>query len=515
MISRRNALGFGAVAALGVGVGVGVGVGFGARERSNPVEQDTTPVGGRSPGEPAVSPSATPQSEHRLTVETWRRSRRSPYFIAHRGAGAVVPEHTFPAYQRALTWGADCLEISVVKSLEGELYCLHDLTLARTTTLLGPAASKSASQLDAARVDVPRLGPGWSGSNRPRMPRLIDVLNSIGGSAVLCIEAKDDDAYPLILDAIAAADVVDSIMIKVDAHSPRLQQAKDDGYPVFAYIGDPAGVTATAIDGLAALLDRSRDVMVLPADADGEFLSAELIRHAVDTGIPVWVFPVARRSEVQHFAALGVEGIVTPDIGYLSRNAAQTKKDTWSRGRISAGELTLDPYSDQYGLQWDESAVVTLAATGRPAFLTLGQFCPIEATSYRIEFEARWNSLPDDALHIVSIAFCHDDDRYYEHQSGTGDGYHGLLSQDGTIALYAHLDGRTRGQFLGDSDATPAASAGHWIRFLVEVSPERLRWGVEDRPAVEVRDQRFRGGYFHIGRPATSGTLSLRHLRVQ
>jgi hypothetical protein len=255
--------------------------------------------------------------------------------------------------------------------------------------------------------------------------------------------------------------------------------------------------------------------MVLPADADGELFSATLIRRAVDTGIPVWVVPVVRRSEVQHFAALGVQGMVTPDIGYLSQPKPITTKDTWSRGRISPGELTLDPYSEEYGLRWVDRGVVTLAATGRPAFVSLGQFCPIEADSYRIEFEARWTSMPGDALHLVSIAFCHSDDRYYEHQGGAGDGYHGLLSQDGTMALYAHLDGQARGQLLDDTTVPSATAANRWTRFMVEVSPERLRWAVEGHPAVEVGDQRFRGGYFHIGRPAASGSLSLRRLRVQ
>ncbi|HEX8509293.1 MAG TPA: glycerophosphodiester phosphodiesterase family protein [Propionibacteriaceae bacterium] len=461
-----------------------------------------------------MSPSPTPQREPSLTVDRWRRQRKAPYLIAHRGAGVVVPEHTFPAYHRAVKWGADCLEISVVKSRDGELYCLHDLTLNRTTNLRGTAASKSAAQLDAARVDIPRLGPGWSGSNRPRLPRLTDVLNTIGGSVVLCIEAKDGDAYPLIREAVGASDVVPSVMMKMDAESPWLRQAKADGYPVFAYLGSPAAATAGAIDALAARLERSRDVMVLPADADGKYFSSKLIRRAVDTGIPVWVFPVVRRSEMEHFVALGVEGIVTPDLGYLSRRAPLARKDSWSGGRISTGDLTLDPYSEKYGLRWDEKGAVTLAVTGRPAFLTPGGFCPIEEQSYRIEFDARWDSLPSGTPHAVSIAFGHRDDRYYEHQSGQGDGYHGLLSRDGSMSLHAHLDGRSDGDLLAASSPSSTPD-GRWVRLTIEVSPETLRWGRVGGPLVEVRDQRFRGGYFHIGRPATSGNLSIRDLRVR
>jgi hypothetical protein len=401
----------------------------------------------------------------------------------------------------------------VVKSRDDELYCLHDLTMDRTTTLRGPAAAKSSAEIDTARVEIPRLGPGWSGRNRPRLPRLSDVLNAIGGSAVLCIEAKDDDAYPLVLEAIGTADISDSVMIKVDALSPRLLQAKGAGYPVFAYLGDPRGITAQTIDSVAAQLDEHLDVMVLPAEADGREFSAKLIRRAVDTGIPVWVFPVVRRSEVQHFADLGVEGFVTPDIGYVAMHDSPADRDSWSRGRLSSGELTIDPYSDKYGLQWNEQGVVTLAATGRPAFLTLGQFCPIEAKSYQIAFEARWE-LPDDATHVASVAFCHGDDRYYEHSGGLGEGYHGLLSRDGTMAIYAHAQGNPRGELLAASGIPMLVTENHWVQFTVRVSPDELQWSCSNGPSITVRDHRFRGGYFHIGRPADRGTLSLRHLRV-
>ena len=81
-----------------------------------------------------------------------RRRRKAPYFIAHRGTGDVVPEHTLPSYQTALDWGAQAIEISVVGTADDEVYCLHDLTLDRTTTETG-LAKQTAESLDAVRVE--------------------------------------------------------------------------------------------------------------------------------------------------------------------------------------------------------------------------------------------------------------------------------------------------------------------------------------------------------------------------
>jgi glycerophosphoryl diester phosphodiesterase len=53
--------------------------------------------------------------------------------IAHRGASAYAPEHTIEAYRLAIEQGADFVEQDLQITKDGELVCLHDLTLERTT----------------------------------------------------------------------------------------------------------------------------------------------------------------------------------------------------------------------------------------------------------------------------------------------------------------------------------------------------------------------------------------------
>jgi glycerophosphoryl diester phosphodiesterase len=515
-LGRRDVLALGGAALLGAAIaGVGMAMtGDGLRTPVGTVGGEPVPEpppGSTSAGEPTTEP----RLRRRLTVAAWRKARRAPYYIAHRGAGDVVPEHTFPSYLRALDWGADCVEISVVMSGDRELYCMHDLTLDRTTTLRGRVAAQTARVIDSARVRVPRLGSGWSGANMPRMPRLVDVLNTIGGHAVLCIEAKDDSAFPLMLEHIEVAGLRDTTMVKIDANSGRVQTAIDAGFPVFAYLGNPAVATASAISALGRRLDPDRDALVLPADeADGTYFSTDLIRRAVATEVPVWVFPVHRRSEAQHFADLGVQGMITPDLGYLSGSVPQAKNDSWASGRISPGELTRDPYSVDYALKWDEKGALGLDFPGRPSFVTLGQFCPIKAGSYRIELDVAFDPLPSDRSEHMSIAFGHRDDRYYEHRLGQGDGYHAVLRRNGRMALYAHTDGRVSGQLLSSEAAGPALERGQWVRLTLDVTPTHLRWSRDGGPTVQAQDGRFRGGYLHVGRSGNDGRLNVRRLVI-
>jgi len=55
--------------------------------------------------------------------------------IAHRGASAYAPEHSAAAYTLAIAQGADYVEQDLQVTKDGQLVCLHDLTLERTTNV--------------------------------------------------------------------------------------------------------------------------------------------------------------------------------------------------------------------------------------------------------------------------------------------------------------------------------------------------------------------------------------------
>ena len=65
--------------------------------------------------------------------ENQEQYRDWPYVIAHRGTSGLLPEHTLPAYAAAFGMGADYIEPDVVLTRDGELLCLHDVTLERIT----------------------------------------------------------------------------------------------------------------------------------------------------------------------------------------------------------------------------------------------------------------------------------------------------------------------------------------------------------------------------------------------
>jgi glycerophosphoryl diester phosphodiesterase len=461
----------------------------------------------------------------RLDVAGWRRVRGRHYYIGHRGAGDVRPEHTMPSYQAAADWGMRALEVSTSSTSDGVLVCMHDLTLDRTTNGTGPVNAHTWAELTKLGVTQPQLGPAWA--NTP-IPRLEDVLKTFGGRMVFCLEAKRYEDYPLMMDLVARLGLQKSVIVKAFHLSNAVADAKSAGYPVFSYFGVP-DLSLAGIPDAAKPLDARTDCLVLPttsAATGDQLLPAPYVQAAVATGLPVWVYPVHRRSEADYFFGLGVSGLVTPNYRYLTSRTASTRFDTWNTKAVASGELNRLPDEKTYAPQWTGTDELTLAKRDSQHFITLGQFAPLATAtgSYQIDLQVRWNLLPNQHLDTgVAIAFGHADDRYWEDGLGSSDGYHALLTAAGSLELYSHLAGQRAGQLLSVPVQTPAPVEGQWMTLRLAVFPQGISWSRLDAAApdsgsaaqVTADDRRFRGGYLHLGRTsAEKSSVSFRSLTV-
>lgn len=457
-------------------------------------------VAGCSRTEPSVAPVGT-------TVREWSDHRVAPYYIAHRGAGTTVPEHSLPGYLQALEWGAPALELSVVISSDGVLYCHHDTTLDRTTTLTGNTWQTSSAAFDAGRIDIPRLGPAWGGQNRPAIPRLSTVLDQVGRKAVLCIEAKDyQRAFEPMMELLRARDLLPWVIVKISFPSSRIEQAKAAGLPVFAYLGSAAVATAANISELAGRLGPG-DAMVLPARRpSGQLLADDVLKAAVATGLPVWVFPVHRRSEVAHFTERGVVGMITPAAGYLGGRLPLRYRDSFSEERLVPGLTTHDPYSDADGVGWGTEGAIEIMGSGQ-RFVCLGDLSPVRETGYRLDLEVSVVSGELGRNDAFALGFGAADDRYFV----GGSGYQATLSGDGTLGMALRRpDGVTP---LASLPGAALPTRG-WSQLRLTVDPGELALSRPGSASVVVNDTTWRGGYLHIGRTSGNARIAVRNISL-
>lgn len=91
-----------------------------------------------------LAPSvAEPPAADRAAVPPLDRQR----VLAHRGASAYAPEHTFFAYDLAVAQDTDFLECDLQLTADGYLVCVHDTTVDRTSDGEGAVADKTLAEL--------------------------------------------------------------------------------------------------------------------------------------------------------------------------------------------------------------------------------------------------------------------------------------------------------------------------------------------------------------------------------
>ncbi|MGY0559226.1 glycerophosphodiester phosphodiesterase family protein [Luteimonas sp. A277] len=113
-----------------------------------------------------------------------RAGEGGPAVIAHRGASALLPEHTLAAYARAIEDGADFIEPDLVMTRDGVLVSRHESGLGDTTDVTSRpefADRRARRSVDGAEMD------GWFAEDfdleELRQLRAVERLPELRGSA--------------------------------------------------------------------------------------------------------------------------------------------------------------------------------------------------------------------------------------------------------------------------------------------------------------------------------------------
>jgi glycerophosphoryl diester phosphodiesterase len=128
-----------------------------------------------------------------------------PLIVAHRGSSGTVPENTFPAYERAVSEGAEIIEIDVHLTADRELVVIHDDTLPRTTDAGTKLPEGSQWVLDRTLAEIRSLSAGqWEG-HELQVPTFTEVLDLVRRLDVgLLVETKTEHGHPGLEAAIAS-----------------------------------------------------------------------------------------------------------------------------------------------------------------------------------------------------------------------------------------------------------------------------------------------------------------------
>lgn len=466
----------------------------------------------------AASADAITTLAARVTVDSWLATRGTTFQVAHRGSGDIIPEYSLESYDYAYSVGAQAMEVSVVQTADGVLIVNHDLTFDRTMNLTGTVKAMPSSVLRAARITKMRqTGRDWCEVDPPRPALLSDVLRRYGGKVVMCIEAKDDSAYPAMIALIENMGLKSSTIVKAYYTSARIAQAKAAGYPVYAYFNTGDMGDSTKLATAAAL---APDYFVIPAhQANGyQWWDSSVVSPIVAAFPEVWVSGVHRRATLPYYGPLGVRGFVSAALGYTLSSTPLVTTDAWTGQAAMPGEMAIsdDPtYAAYHALP----NIRVLGYQGASSFLSLGSFCPLTnaAGSYQITCDVQWQTLSVDSTAKIWLAWGRSDDRFYQtsYASGTP-GNHAYVRLNGTLGLNRH-DGTGTDVGTAQEASTAALTAGGWISLRLQVTPTQAVLTRTDGTPVSTPawvDSSNRGGYLHIGKTSSDGVLWFRNFAV-
>lgn len=492
-------------------------------------------------GAPPIQPGISVHSRQSFLAQ-------DTFIIAHRGAGAVNPEHTAYAYSQAIRRGARAVEISVRTSKDGHLVCMHDETVDRVTGASGYVRKMTLAELKTLTVNM----GGWLGSGTPAqsistLDEALDAIAatpaggsyaSVGPAAVLFIEPKNPASYEKTLDLIVRRGLQGQVVLKMyrngdggyDPASPLLTRAKELGLATWCYFDkdDPyEGIAAMAASPNVDMLGAPYFELITGRTRPS--MSDEQISQLVALGKPVIVWEIHRRSDLEHFRALGVRGFMSSDPYWVSGGQPSANMalpgGRRSHGMLPAGQQVvknmplLQDGAIIHQQNYDDSILLGPLAT-------LAQ----RRTSYAMRFSLRWQErLPITSWQYGYIAFGRQTDAPFglarKFMPGPASGGYVLAVRPGARAVDENGK-RVQGDMVqllryDHGQATPVVlktffpsrpfAADQDIPVKIVVRPQSLVVEVAGARA-EVLDATYRGPYTHFGRyhnNDTGGPLAL------
>lgn len=445
-----------------------------------------------------------------LTVDAFMAQSGTKVF-GHRGAGMVAPEHTEAAYDYAIAHGIQAMELSVNVDSEGQLWCLHDLTLDRTTYNTGalntyPSTGISNRVLTNGRV---MLGQGWT--DQPMVP-LRRMLDKYLGKVVLFLEPKGNDAVVPLQNLLTASYPHAPASVIWKAHvGTSFTWPKTQGYRTWCYVDDAS--SDAVLDGKNSLVDYWGVSTSMPSARRKEIVQRP-------GGKPVFSWPVYRRSQRAALEADGVVGLMSSDPVYVRGTTAQATASRWDQQVKESGGTPQTDYNVDAAIKFSETGGWVSVNRARGTY-GLGRYCPIVpgAGGYRIQIEMKYDQINsgDLAVHGGLYLGKASDDPYEFNTINPSAGYHLILRHNGVLRLYRHVTTQTGGIQLGAADiATDAPVAGQSMTIQVDVTPttiEARRLGNAAWTTGPIADVSYRGGYFGLSNGSISDTAARPHWR--
>jgi glycerophosphoryl diester phosphodiesterase len=153
-----------------------------------------------------------------------------PFVVGHRGLPTHAPEQTLSAFNACIDLRIG-IEIDIRRTRDGQLICLHDATVDRTTDgrgKVGALSLRELRQLDAGK----KFDPAFAGERIPTLEEFFALLKERKSSIRVAIDLKESDCEADVVKLAAKYGVLPQlIFIGLAIENPRVRAALKEASP--------------------------------------------------------------------------------------------------------------------------------------------------------------------------------------------------------------------------------------------------------------------------------------------
>jgi len=251
--------------------------------------------------------------------------------IGHRGAGGVAPENTRAAIERAISAGAQWVEIDVQETADGEVVVIHDSDLMKN-------AGVDLKVWDATVDEITAVDIGSSFDPQfhdERVPTLREILNLCKGRIGIIIELKSyghgqmlEQRVVDLVEASGSVDEVQCMSLKpgVVAQLKKLRPDWRVGLLLSLAVGDVRNIAA---DFLAV---------------NARFATSRMVQEAHEAHKLLYAWTLNDPVSISRMVGRGVDGVIT-DYPDMAKNVLV------QRAELSVVQRLLLEFAETLGVQ--------------------------------------------------------------------------------------------------------------------------------------------------------------------
>ena len=209
------------------------------------------------------------------------------------------------AFEAAVEVGADFMELDVRRTADGEIVCIHDATVDRTTDGSGEVSAMTLAEIRALDAGA------WIGDEHAgaRIPTLREVLEQIAPRLVVDIEIKQRGIAGQVMEIIRETGALRRVtVVSFDRNDLRAAKAAEPALACGLITGGPEKDT---IEAERALIASALECGASFASCAHRSIEPRLIRECHLAGLMLMAWTMDEPADIRRAIDLRVDALVS------------------------------------------------------------------------------------------------------------------------------------------------------------------------------------------------------------